>query len=265
MEQITLEEGEACPKNFSGQITVISSTKEKVSDCIYSNGYIKTMIIYKNGKRIICPYECDVPHGFCTIISENKKIQIEYILGDVEGLYIEYFSDKKTPKIIANQKNGIFNGKYTCLYPDGKPHIHCIFLKGKIHGIHKKYDKNGKYMKQSMYIDGIKVGKILPKETEKKEEKETETETETEVKAETETEKKEETETEVKMKVKVKVKEGKKEETEKKQKRKRKKETKKKEEKGKKEETEKKQNRKETKKKDETKKKQKRKETKKER
>ncbi len=100
-----------------------------------------------------------------TTVAEPSSMSDQDSLTDVERFLVEQFTygsivedyDNGKPKIRAETKDGIKDGRYREYYEDGSVKIKGSYKKGKKDGRWKYYDKDGKLMKKEKYDDGVLI------------------------------------------------------------------------------------------------------------
>jgi len=105
----------------------------------YENNEVKISKLYRNGTEV--PY-----------IKKSEITQENYLL----ELY--YSSDKKDKYIKVQVVNKVYEGKYTCWWPNGTIKAECHYVNGKIEGESIEYKENGSILRKTNWKNGKKEG-----------------------------------------------------------------------------------------------------------
>ena len=99
----------------------------------------------------------DRPH---TGYPENGKIEEgPYADNRKHGLWIKYFNDGKTPRIIGEFKDGRPKGEYSKMYRNGKVREKGTFNDGRQNGTFKTFHENGKVAQEKTFNEnGLEEG-----------------------------------------------------------------------------------------------------------
>lgn len=137
----------------------------KFCECIYVNGVLHGQFKhYQNGKlHATCDYKNGIKNGVHMIYDNNMSMVsfTTYKHNLKNGLYQKSY-DNGIIEYVGEYKNDLRNGQWVRFYENGTICGEIMYRFGKIIGIYKLWDKNGKVVLHEIYDDnGILQKKIV--------------------------------------------------------------------------------------------------------
>ncbi len=113
--------------------------------------------------RLLSDFKIPPDSELNTIYTEPKSMNEQDTLTTLERFYVEQFAkgsimedyDNGKPKLRAETKDGLKDGKYSEYYEDGSIKVKGNYSKGKKDGRWKYFDQDGKMIRKERYDEGV--------------------------------------------------------------------------------------------------------------